>query len=76
VISHNGMGKGDSDFILVFKSNHTSLVYCLRCNKVLPLAGMDVIVLYPLGDAASDFSLRNWRGRLRLCIHIALTFCV
>jgi hypothetical protein len=38
------------------------------------LTGNDVKVLSPLGGAASDFLLRNWKQRPRLYIHAAFTF--
>ena len=63
MIFYCGIGKGDPDFILVFNSNHTSITHRLRYNQVLLLTGNDVIVLYSLGGAASDFLLRNWKGR-------------
>jgi hypothetical protein len=54
--------------MLVLYSNHTSIMHRLRSNQVLPLAENYVIVLSPLGGAASYFLLRNWRGRPRLYI--------
>jgi hypothetical protein len=39
----------------VFNSNHMSITHRLRYNQVLPLTGNDVIVLHPLGGAASEF---------------------
>ena len=55
VIYKDGFWKSDPDFILVFNNNHTSIMHRFRYNKVLPLVGNDVIVLSPLGGAASDF---------------------
>ena len=76
MIFYYGIGKGDHDFILVLKSNHTYITYRLHYNQVLPLTGNDVIVLSPLGGTASNFPLRNWKGRPQPYIHVALTFCV
>ena len=42
----------------------------LRSNQVLPLTGNDVIVLSPLGSAASYFLPQNWQGRPRLYIGV------
>jgi hypothetical protein len=55
VIFHYEFGKDNRDFILVLYSNHTSIMHLLRSAQVLPLAGNDVMVLSPLGGAASDF---------------------
>ena len=67
---------GDLDSILVFDSNHTPIMHCFRYKQVLTLAGNDVIVLSPLGGAASDFLIWILKGRPRLYIHVALTVCV
>ena len=62
--------------MLVFDSNHTSIMHRFRYNQVLPFAGNDVIVLSPLGGAVSDFSPRILKWQPRLHVHVALTFCV
>ena len=76
MISYDGIGKGDPNYILKFKINHTSTTHRLRCNQVLPSIGNDVIGSYSLGGAASDFLLRNWKEQPRLYTHVALKFCV
>ena len=54
--------RGDPDFEIVINCDHTSIMHRLLFNQVLQLSGNDVIVLYPLGGAASDFLLWNWEG--------------
>ena len=50
-----GFWKGDHKVILVFDSNHTSIMHHFRYNQVLPLAGIDVVVLSSQGGAAGKF---------------------
>ena len=40
--------------IIVFNSNHTSIVRRFRYNQGSPLAGKDGIVLFPQGGAAGE----------------------
>jgi hypothetical protein len=55
MIHYYGFGKGNSDFTLVFISNQPSITHHLWLNQNFPFAGNDVIVLSPLGGAASNF---------------------
>ena len=48
-----GIWKGDPDFVVVFNSNDTSIIYRLRYKQVLLLAGNDVIASSPVGGAAN-----------------------
>ena len=44
--------KSDHNYILVFNSNHSSIMHRFWYNQVLPFAGNDVKVLSPRGGAA------------------------
>ena len=66
--------QSDHDFMLVFNNNHTFILHRFRCSQVLQFAGNDVIVLSPLGGAASDFSLQILKGRPWL--YCCVDFCV
>ena len=39
-------------------------------SSACSVAGNDVLVLSPLGDAANDFLLQNWKGQPRLYIKV------
>ena len=62
--------KSYRDFILVFNSNHTSIMHRFRYNQVEPLAGNDVLVLSPLRGAAAELCVRILVGRPRLYISV------
>ena len=54
VNNKGGFWKGNHDFMLVFKNNHTSIMHRFRYNQLLLLAGSNVIVWPPQGVAASE----------------------
>ena len=65
-----GFWESDTNFILVFISNHTSIMHRFWYNNVLPAIGNDVIVLSPWGGAAGGVWMRVIQGGQRLYISV------
>ena len=57
-----GFWKGDPGFTLVFNRNQASILHRSQNIQLLPVAGSDVIVLFPLRGAASDSWMRILKG--------------
>ena len=68
--------KGYRNLLLVFISNHASIMYRFQYNQVLAFARNEAIVLSPLEGAVSDFSHIILKGWPWLYLHVALTSCV
>ena len=54
--------KSYRNLILVFNSNHTSVMHRFRYNQVLPFAGNDVIVLSSRGALQTNSKCGFWKG--------------
>ena len=52
----------DPYFKLVFNRNQASIVHLSQYIQLLPVAGYDVIVLFPLGVLQVIFGYGFWKG--------------
>jgi len=63
MIIHDGFWKSEHDFMIVIQTNFLFMMHGFRDNEVLLQAAYVVIVIYPLGGAAGEFSwriLKEW----------------